>query len=82
MSDLLKILELAKEKEENYFEKEIGLYIKQKEMSFGLVIKPLRLAICGNTSGPSIYDIIKLIGIETSANRLKYAIEALRYDYV
>ena len=31
MSDLLKILELAKEKEENYFEKEIGLYIKQKE---------------------------------------------------
>lgn len=82
MSDLLKILEHAKEKEENYFEKEIGLYTKQKEMSFGLVIKPLRLAICGNTSGPSIYDIIKLIGIETSANRLKYAIEALRYDYV
>lgn len=80
MSDLLKILENAKEKEENYIEKEIGLYIKQKEMSFGQVIKPLRLAICGNTNGPSIYDILELVGIETSANRLKYAIEALRYD--
>ena len=80
MSDLLKIFDNAEEKEENYIEREIGLYIIQKEMSFGQVIKPLRLAICGNTSGPSIYDIIKLIGIETSANRLKYAIEALRYD--
>ena len=80
MSDLLKILENAEEKEENYIEREIGLYIKQKEMSFGQVIKPLRLAICGNTNGPSIYDIIELVGIETSVNRLKHGIEALRYD--
>ena len=80
MSDLLKILENAEEKEENYIEREIGLYIKQKEMSFGQVIKPLRLAVCGNTNGPSIYDIIELVGIETSVNRLKHGIEALRYD--
>ena len=80
MSDILKIFEHAKEKGENYIEKGISLYIRDKEMNFGLVMKPLRLAICGNTNGPSIYDIIKLVGIKTSAKRLKYAIEALRYE--
>ena len=39
-------------------------YIETCGFRFGEVLKPMRLALCGSLTGPSLFDLIELIGIE------------------
>ena len=58
-------------------EKKTKNWISSKEISFGKVMQPLRLAIVGEMKGPHLFDIIHMIGKEEAILRLKTIIKKL-----
>ena len=56
---------------------EIKGWITSKEIGFGKVMQPLRLSLVGKLAGPDLFDIMTMIGKETTLQRIKNAIEKL-----
>ncbi len=56
---------------------EIKAWITAKEIGFGKVMMPLRLALVGSLSGPDVYEIAATLGREETVARLNKAIEVL-----
>jgi len=46
-------------------------YMETKQLGFGQVMPPLRLALVGELKGPHVFDIIELIGKEETLRRLE-----------
>jgi glutamyl-tRNA synthetase len=42
------------------------------------VIQPIRVALCGKTVSPGIFDVIAILGKETVERRLRKAIESIQ----
>ena len=49
-------------------------FMDQRGLGFGKVMKPMRFLICGSLQGPSLFDLMELIGKEESLKRINYAI--------
>ena len=60
---------------EKNIEKVFKKYIENSNYNFGQVMKPMRLAICGSLTGPSLFEIMELLGNEDSIKRLNYIIK-------
>ena len=43
---------------------------EEKEVGLGKVAQPLRVAICGNTVSPPIFDAVQMLGMETAQKRI------------
>ncbi len=56
---------------------EIKAWITAKEIGFGKVMMPLRLALVGSLSGPDVYEIAATLGKQETVARLNKAIEVL-----
>jgi len=56
---------------------EVKAWITSKEIGFGKVMMPLRLALVGSLSGPDVYEIASILGKEETVLRLNNAIEML-----
>lgn len=61
---------------ENLQEKVKG-WIKSKEIGFGKVMMPLRLALVGALQGPDLYKIAEFVGKEETLKRIQKATETL-----
>ena len=49
-------------------------YLEANNLGFAKVMKPVRLALCGNVNGPSLFEIMSLLGKETTLSRLRMAL--------
>ena len=49
-------------------------FMEQRGFGIGKVMKPMRFLICGSLQGPSLFDLMELIGKEESLKRINYAI--------
>ena len=49
-------------------------YMENNGYGFGKVMKPVRLGLCGNLQGPSLFDIMELLGKELVIKRINYII--------
>ena len=58
-------------------EKTTKEWISSKEIGFGKVMQPLRLAIVGEMKGPHLFDIIDMIGKDEAVLRIKKIIKTL-----
>ncbi len=56
---------------------EIKAWITSKEIGFGKVMMPLRLALVGSLMGPDVYEIAAMLGKDETINRLENAIKNL-----
>jgi len=56
---------------------EIKGWINSKEIGFGKVMQPLRLALVGDLKGPDLFQIMTMIGKEETANRIENLINTL-----
>ncbi len=56
---------------------EIKAWITSKEIGFGKVMMPLRLALVGSLMGPDVYEIAAMLGQNVTINRLENAIKSL-----
>ena len=55
-------------------------FIKTSGLSSGQVMKPMRLAICGSLTGPSLFDLMELFGFEEYKDRLNKYIDEFNYE--
>ena len=77
MEGIIQILEETTEYTSAILEKDIKNWIQEKEIGFGRVMAPLRLALVGDLKGPHLFDILELLGKEESISRLQKAISVL-----
>lgn len=61
-------------------EKLFNEFLNKKAYSFGKVFKPMRFALCGRTNGPSLFELMEILGEDSSINRLKTAINEFKID--
>lgn len=73
LTPLVKIPNWRKEEIETVFKS----FANSKELGLGKIIMPVRLAICGTLNGPSIFDILELLGPDTTIRRIKNALKKL-----
>jgi glutamyl-tRNA synthetase len=53
---------------------------EEKQVGLGKVAQPLRVAICGNTISPPIFDAVDMLGMETTLKRIQITLEKFRQD--
>ena len=77
MNELINVISEIKDFSSLTIEKVVKEWIGEKEIGFGKVMQPLRLAIVGEMKGPNIFEIIQLIGEKETTNRIKKIIKQL-----
>ena len=77
MNELKTFLEGQENFETEQLQAEVKNWIKSKEIGFGKVMMPLRLALVGALQGPDVYEIASYIGKQQTLSRLTKAIETL-----
>ena len=61
----------------NELESNFKSFTDQKGIGIGKVMQPMRFIICGSLQGPSLFDLMELIGKEESLKRINFAINEL-----
>ena len=77
MNELKTFLEGQENFETEQLQADVKNWIKSKEIGFGKVMMPLRLALVGALQGPDVYEIASYIGKQQTLSRLTKAIETL-----
>jgi len=57
---------------------DIKTWINTKDIGFGKVMQPLRLALVGDLKGPDLFQIIDMIGKAETIRRIEIAIDTLQ----
>ena len=81
LKNIIQFLENIESVKSKNLERMIKNFIETCGSSLGEVLKPMRLALCGSLAGPSIFDLIELIGIEESIFRLNHFIIEYKDKY-
>jgi len=50
-------------------------FIEEFELKYPQLFQPIRLALTGSTQAPSVYDIMAVLGVKTTCERIKTACE-------
>lgn len=55
----------------------ISAWITEKQLGFGKIMNPFRVAIVGAAKGPHMFDVIEIIGKEETIRRMEKALLTL-----
>ncbi|MBZ9629656.1 glutamate--tRNA ligase [Salegentibacter sp. LM13S] len=77
MQELIDVLKEQESFEAETLEAKVKAWIQEKEVGFGKVMQPFRLALVGAMQGPDLYEIAEMIGKEETISRLEKAIKTL-----
>ncbi|WP_224488160.1 glutamate--tRNA ligase [Robertkochia flava] len=75
--ELAGVLEGLEDFSAAHTEKIVKDWIGEKELGFGKVMPPLRLALVGAMQGPHVFDIMELLGKEETVQRMHRICESL-----
>jgi glutamyl-tRNA synthetase len=53
---------------------------QEKQVGLGKVAQPLRVAICGNTVSPPIFDSVQMLGKENTLTRIDHTLKKFKTD--
>tara|TARA_B100001248_G_scaffold235805_1_gene198776 strand:- start:1852 stop:3279 length:1428 start_codon:yes stop_codon:yes gene_type:complete len=81
LENIVQFLEKIEDVNRQNLENIIKSYIETCGFGFGEVLKPMRLAMCGSLTGPSLFDLIELVGIKESISRINYYIYISKHKY-
>lgn len=62
---------------EESLEKAFAVVMEKTELKFGKIAQPLRVALTGGTASPSIYEVLQVLGKESTLYRIRRAVENL-----
>jgi glutamyl-tRNA synthetase len=51
-------------------------FIEENQLKFPQLFQPIRISLTGGTNAPSVYDIIAILGVSETINRINNAINA------
>jgi glutamyl-tRNA synthetase len=74
MTDVKEILNNVHSFTSGNTENAVKNYVEKKQIGFGKIMNPLRLAIVGGGFGPHLFDIFEMIGKEETLKRIDTAI--------
>ena len=77
MNELSLVLSSIDDFSSESIEEKTKAWISSKEIGFGKIMQPLRLAIVGEMKGPHLFDIMGLIGLIETRNRINKIIKEL-----
>ena len=77
MKELLELLKSIDDYSFANTEKIISAWITEKQLGFGKIMNPFRVAIVGAAKGPHMFDVIEIIGKEETIRRMEKALLAL-----
>ncbi len=77
LNEVKSLLEVQDNFSSSHIETVVKDWIKEKELSFGKVMPPLRLVIVGDMKGPHLFDIMAMIGKKESIDRIENAMVTL-----
>ncbi len=77
MKELVTVIEGIEEFSIENAQTEIKGWITSKEIGFGKVMQPLRLSLVGKLAGPDLFEIMTMVGKETTIKRIQNAITNL-----
>lgn len=77
MEELIAVLVSIEDFSSTNTETVVKEWITAKEIGFGKVMQPLRLSLVGALKGPHLFDIMEMIGKETTLKRIENAVEKL-----
>ena len=77
MNELIIVLASINDFSSKTIEETVKSWISSKEIGFGKIMQPLRLAIVGEMKGPHLFDIIDMIGKDEAVLRIKKIIKTL-----
>ena len=77
MNELIIVLDSIDDFSSKTIEETVKSWISSKEIGFGKIMQPLRLAIVGEMKGPHLFDIIDMIGKDEVVLRIKKIIKTL-----
>ncbi len=77
MKDIIVIFESVDNWIVDKIEDKFKEFVSQNGLEFGKAMKPLRFSLCGNLKGPSLFDLMQILGKKESLNRINYAIHKL-----
>ncbi len=77
MTELIAVVEGIEDFSIENAQAEIKGWITSKEIGFGKVMQPLRLSLVGKLAGPDLFEIMMMIGKETTIQRIQNAIASL-----
>lgn len=77
MTELITIINTVDQFSSATIETTVKTWITSKEIGFGKVMQPLRLSLVGALKGPHLFDIMEMIGKESTVTRIENAITQL-----
>ena len=77
MNELIIVLASIDDFSSKTIEETVKSWISSKEIGFGKIMQPLRLAIVGEMKGPHLFDVIDMIGKDEAVLRIKKIIKKL-----
>ncbi|MEE3999929.1 glutamate--tRNA ligase [Tenacibaculum sp. FZY0031] len=77
MQELIQVISKIEDFSVENAQTEIKGWITSKEIGFGKVMQPLRLSLVGKLAGPDLFDIMTMIGKQTTITRIQNAINEL-----
>jgi len=78
MTELNEFLKSVDNFEAEPLQETVKGWIKNKEIGFGKVMMPLRIALVGALQGPDLYKIAEFIGKEDTLKRIQKAVDTLK----
>lgn len=78
MKELTEVLERVENFTSHDTEEAVKAWVAGKEIGFGKIMSPFRLAIIGSADGPHLFDIIEIIGKKETLTRLQRIISTLK----
>jgi len=77
MKELVTVLEVSDASSKDELQNSVKGWITSKEIGFGKVMMPLRLALVGALQGPDVFDIMFMIGKNESIKRVNNLINSV-----
>ncbi|MCG9971418.1 glutamate--tRNA ligase [Christiangramia crocea] len=77
MKELSEVLKSQDDFQAEKLQNEVKTWIKSKEIGFGKIMMPLRIALVGALQGPDLYKIAEFVGKEETLKRIETAIGTL-----
>jgi glutamyl-tRNA synthetase len=77
LEELLPIIEAISDFDKEIIQNTVKSWITSKEIGFGKIMMPFRVALVGALSGPDVFDISFMIGKQETINRLNHLISSI-----
>ncbi len=77
LKEITEVLQQTEPWEARTIKENISAWITQKELSFGKVLQPLRIALTGDLKGPDLFEMMELLGKDETHKRIQKAVEVL-----